>query len=258
MNEDLRRTLGVVAGGLTLCVALVSASLLWPQPFLIPGIRSYLPPISSGTPSYPFFELLKLVVAGILGIVVTTVHRYFRHFGLPSRSLEQSQVLLCMAGAFVMIIIGDSLARAFGVVGAAGVVRFRTPVENPRDAAVLFLSIGIGMACGMNAFGLAGLMSLLVCAALGVLHYLARHRPRALELAVVTDGPEVSLDDVQRVLSELGIAWEPRGTSKGKKTTTTTYVIDMPPRVTLPVLHRALVGITSTQILSVSWQQRVR
>ena len=57
----------------------------------------------------------------------------------------------------MMIIIGNSLARAFGIAGAAGIVRFRTPVDDPKDVTILFLLMGLGMATGLGAFAVAGL-----------------------------------------------------------------------------------------------------
>jgi hypothetical protein len=254
MNADLRRSLVVVAVGLGLCVALVSIGVRWPELLHLRGFAAYLPATTSGPPIYPLLELLKLVVAGLLGIVVTGVLRSFRHLSVPSRSLEQCQVLLSIAGAFVMIIIGDSLARAFGIVGAAGVVRFRTPVENPRDTAVLFLLIGIGMACGVNAFGLAGLMTVLVCVTLGVLNYLARWQPQTLMMEVTTEGPDLSMAEVQRVLTDRGVAYESCGVSRGKKNNTTiTYMLHIPQGVTPETLHQALQKIGAPRILSLSW-----
>jgi hypothetical protein len=254
MNADLRRTLTVVLVGVGLCAALVTITIMWPDPLYLRGFAAYLPATSSGPPIYPFLELLKLVVAGLLGVVVTGVLRSFHSLIVPSRSLEQCQVLLCIAGAFVMVIVGDSLARAFGVVGAAGVVRFRTPVENPRDTAVLFLLIGIGMACGVNAFGLAGLMTVLVCVTLGVLNFLARHQPRSLILEVTTEGSGLSSGEIESVLDRQGVAYEPCGIERGKKkNTTTTFKIDMPETVSIEALHQNLLGIAGDQILSVSW-----
>ena len=104
---------------------------------------------------YPFLELLKLAIATILALVVTAVHKRYHRDKPLSRSLEQAQVLLGVAGAMIVIIIGDSVARAFGVLGAASIIRFRTPVEDPKDTIVLFLLLALGMACGLGAFGTA-------------------------------------------------------------------------------------------------------
>ena len=55
-----------------------------------------------------------------------------------------------MAGALLVVVIGDSLARAFGLVGLGTFIRFRAGVKDPRDVAILFVMIGVGMACGLE------------------------------------------------------------------------------------------------------------
>ena len=107
--------------------------------------------------SHPFFELAKLVASAVIGMLVTVVHRQYRADRTPNPTMDQAQVLLCISGALMMIIIGNSLARAFGIAGAASIIRFRTPVEDPKDITVLFLLMGLGMATGLGAFALAGM-----------------------------------------------------------------------------------------------------
>ena len=75
----------------------------------------------------PLFELAKLVAAAMIGMLVTVVHRQYRVERGPNPTMDQAQVLLCIAGALMMIIIGNNVARAFGIAGAASIIRFRTP-----------------------------------------------------------------------------------------------------------------------------------
>ena len=51
-----------------------------------------------------------------------------------------------------MVIIGSEIARAFALVGAMSIIRFRNPVKDPRDVAFLFVTIAIGMACGVGFY----------------------------------------------------------------------------------------------------------
>ncbi len=74
---------------------------------------------------------------------------------LPKIEMVQAQVLLCCAAAVITVVIGDSVAKAFGLVGLGGFVRFRSGLKDPRDAAILFLMIGLGMACGHGSIRLA-------------------------------------------------------------------------------------------------------
>ena len=90
--------------------------------------------------------------------------------------MEQAQTLLCVSGAMMMIIIGNSLARAFGIAGAASIIRFRTPVDDPKDVTILFLLMGLGMSTGLGAFAVAGLGTAFLCVALLALDPCRRRR----------------------------------------------------------------------------------
>lgn len=67
----------------------------------------------------------------------------------------RAQILIAVAGALMVVVVGDSMARAFGLVGIGGFIRFRTSIRNPRDTAFLFLLIGLGMACGLQHWDVA-------------------------------------------------------------------------------------------------------
>ena len=98
---------------------------------------------------------MRLVLAALLGLVVTAAHTRIKSQRTAGHSLARAQTLLCVAGALTMILIDNSVARAFGIAGAASIIRFRTPVEDPTDATVMFLLMALGMACGIGAFGVA-------------------------------------------------------------------------------------------------------
>lgn len=72
-----------------------------------------------------------------------------------SHEIAQAQILIAVAGAIMVAIIGDSMARAFGLVGLGGLIRFRSGIKDTRDAAIMFSMIGIGMACGLGLFEVA-------------------------------------------------------------------------------------------------------
>ena len=80
-----------------------------------------------------------------------------RRRGTPKRSSQvvQTQIILAIIGSLVMIVVGTSLARAFGVVGAAGLVRYRAKVDDPKDAGVMLTTLAVGLGCGVGVYGLA-------------------------------------------------------------------------------------------------------
>lgn len=97
--------------------------------------------------------LVALVVGGLI-----SWRPWRRGFGqaAPRREMAQAQTLLCVAGCLMVAVIGDNVARAFGLVGIGGLIRFRAALKDPRDGAIFFLLIGLGMASGMGAYALVG------------------------------------------------------------------------------------------------------
>src|ERR671926_1799822 len=89
-----------------------------------------------------------------------------RRRGTPPRSAPviQTQIILAVVGAVVMLIVGASLARAFGIVGAANLIRYRAKVEDPKDAVVMLATLSIGLACGVEVFGLAAFATVFILA----------------------------------------------------------------------------------------------
>ena len=97
--------------------------------------------------------LTRLGCAVVLGAILA-----FRPLAKRPVKVEIAHSLLIMtvAAAMVVVVIGDSLARAFGVVGLGSFIRFRSSIKDPRDVTLFFLAIGTGMACGLGAVPVAG------------------------------------------------------------------------------------------------------
>jgi len=92
--------------------------------------------------------VLRLASAYLLGIVVALIYRYSRRPAPETPNFVTTLILLSVLIAMVTVIIGDSVARAFSLVGALAIVRFRTVVEDTRDTAFVILAVGVGMASG--------------------------------------------------------------------------------------------------------------
>lgn len=206
-----------------------------------------------GTRLQPFGELLKLVTAAAVGMLVTAVRRWQRRARLQTPSMEQAQVLLCVAGAMMMIIIGDSVARAFGIAGAAAIVRFRTPVEDPEDITVLFLLMGLGMSAGLGAFAVTGLATAFLCVLLLLLDRAGTPKPRAMMVEVEADGREFPSAHVQGVFARHGVVFEPREVSQGK-TVAVRYYATLDPSQSLEELSERLVSDGKAGVKAVSWE----
>jgi hypothetical protein len=218
MLSKERRALGLFAGGVVLCTALVWIGSRYPEFFLAASggdSEAVFDKKQHDAPTlHPAKELLKLVMAGFMGMLITAVHKQFHRDRPMTRSMEHAQILLCVSGALIMIIIGNSIARAFGIAGAAGIVRFRTAVDDPKDSILLFLLIGLGMACGLGSFGVAGLGTAFLCLFLFLLDRVGEQKPRSFVLALASAGSEFPTEHVQNLFNAYGIVYEPREDSK--------------------------------------------
>ena len=252
LRETPWKTVRIVAGGIAFCALLVWIALLWPDLMTFPGVWAHLPPQFAIPPMYPFLELLKLATATILALVVTAVHKRYHRDKPLSRSLEQAQVLLGVAGAMIVIIIGDSVARAFGVLGAASIIRFRTPVEDPKDTIVLFLLLALGMACGLGAFGTAAIAALFICGVIVVLDQIGEQKPRSMMLELVAAGREFPTQHVQNVFAAYGMTFEPREVSQGDQASIKYHVV-LAPNTSLEYLSDQLMSGGYSGIKSVTW-----
>jgi hypothetical protein len=91
----------------------------------------------------------RLLIAALLGAVVAAIYRLSHgRLARDARTLVGTLVLLTILLAMVTMVIGDSVARAFGLVGALSIVRFRTVVEDTRDTAFVIFAVVVGMAVG--------------------------------------------------------------------------------------------------------------
>jgi uncharacterized membrane protein YhiD involved in acid resistance len=82
-----------------------------------------------------------------------------------SRNFVQAMILGAIVSAMVMQAIGDNLARGLGILGALAIIRFRTPLRDPRDIIFIFAAVGVGLACGVYGYAIAVIGTSFFCAA---------------------------------------------------------------------------------------------
>lgn len=93
--------------------------------------------------------LVKQITAFGLGAVIAFIYRLTKRLkAKDSFSMMATLVLLTLLISMISSVIGDNVARAFSLVGALSIVRFRTVVEDTRDTAFVILAVGVGMALG--------------------------------------------------------------------------------------------------------------
>jgi uncharacterized membrane protein YhiD involved in acid resistance len=121
-----------------------------------------------------------LLLAFVLGIAVALLYRQSLRTRIVHPVMVGSMVLMTMTSAMVMMAIGSNLARAFTLVGALSIVRFRTHLKSPWDIGFIFLSLVVGIATGTGAWVVAvggAIIIGLAVIAIGSLPAIGVHRP---------------------------------------------------------------------------------
>jgi anti-anti-sigma factor len=248
-----------IVGVIVVGIALVGVGLLWPGIGVDRSSAGSVAPFAEPAPAgfaHPLFELAKLMAAAIIGMLVTVVHRRYRSERGPNPTMDQAQVLLCVSGALMMIIIGNSLARAFGIAGAASIIRFRTPVEDPKDVTILFLLMGLGMSTGLGAFAVAGLGTAFLCLTLVALDMMAKQQTRLMSIEIVAGGRVFPSTRVEEVFARNQIVFEPREIAQADEVTVK-YHAWLDPRMSLDDVSAQLMRDVSG-LMSVSWEHPKR
>ncbi|MCX6234342.1 MAG: DUF4956 domain-containing protein [Bacteroidetes bacterium] len=107
--------------------------------------------------------LTNLSVAFICGVIIALVYRFIYKGPSYSATYVNSLVLLAMITALVIMVIGNNLARAFGLVGAMSIIRFRTAVRDVQDIVFIFFALAVGMASGVGLHAIAIAGSVTIC-----------------------------------------------------------------------------------------------
>jgi uncharacterized membrane protein YhiD involved in acid resistance len=107
--------------------------------------------------------LTNLLVALACGIIIALVYRFIYKGPSYSASYVNSLVLLSLITCLVIMVIGNNLARAFGLVGAMSIIRFRTAVRDVQDIVYIFFALAVGMAAGVGLHAIAISGTVLIC-----------------------------------------------------------------------------------------------
>jgi len=114
---------------------------------------------------------MALSASMVLCLILAYFYRV-THSGLSySVAFLHTMVIMGVTVSLIMLIIGSNIARAFALVGALSLIRFRTAIKDPRDVAFIFMTMAVGMACGTGFYLAAGVFTLF---ASGLVYFLHR------------------------------------------------------------------------------------
>ncbi|GAA4239913.1 DUF4956 domain-containing protein [Actinomadura meridiana] len=109
---------------------------------------------------------LSFALSAMIGRVYRATHRNVSY----SQSYVQTLVILGMLISLIMLVVGSNIARAFALVGALSVVRFRNAIKETRDVGFIFLVMGVGMAVGTRFYTLAVVAAVAICLVIVIMH----------------------------------------------------------------------------------------
>ena len=155
------------------------------------------------------FEMLfiRLPLAAVLGTALALRPRR-RSQGNRKVVVIQTQIMLAVVGAVIMLVVGNSLSRAFGIVGAAGLIRYRSNIADPKDAVVMLSSLAAGLAAGVGLFRFAAGATVFMMIVLWLVEYFEPPARKRFELKIKINAAADFRSKAEDVMKALGLEHE--------------------------------------------------
>ena len=174
--------------------------------------------------------------------------------------VSQTQILLAIVAAALMIVVGDNAARAFGIFAAVSLVRFRTNIRDPKEITVLLISLAIGLASGVGRWDLAVVLTLF---SLVVLWLLEWREPelvfRSMELKVTTKNVVATQKALRQVFKQHGFDKELRAIDREaseESLGSIVYSVDVSPTVSTDEISADLLALDGQNVEGIEWDQK--
>jgi uncharacterized membrane protein YhiD involved in acid resistance len=215
------------------------------------ALARFLPDMLQSHAAMLLRALLALPVATAVGALLAFRPR---RRGTPPRSAPviQTQIILAVVGAVVMLIVGASLARAFGIVGAANLIRYRAKIDDPKDAVVMLATLSLGLACGVELYGLAAFAALFILGVLWVIESLEPERTKTFELKVTTGNPSTMRGEIEGILRRYHVTYELR--TAGTKDLV--YEAELPFNSRTDRVSNAILRLDTSHDTEVVWEEK--
>jgi uncharacterized membrane protein YhiD involved in acid resistance len=208
---------------------------------------------SDDHPMHPLHEIddamVRLPLAALLGAALALRPK---RRGTPPRSTPviQTQIILAVVGAVIMLVVGASLARAFGIVGAANLIRYRSKIEDPKDAVVMLCALAVGLAAGVGLYALSTFSTVFLVAALWVIESFEPKSGKAFDLKVkIGDKTDELRPQIESILSRYKLKYEIRTTSDEE----VCYDVQVPLEMKTDRITNAILKLDPEGHASVDW-----
>jgi len=194
--------------------------------------------------------LVRLPLAAVLGTLLALRPRR-RGQARPTVTVVQTQIMLAVVGAVIMIIVSGSLSRAFGIVGIIGLVRFRTDTDDPKEAVVMLTTLSAGLASGVGLYVLAPFATFFMGMVLWVVEYFEPHARKQFVLTISTKQAPEFRSKVESVMHGLQLQFELLGESDDEISYSVSAPLDVHTRDISDTFHL----LTSNKV-EVEWKEK--
>jgi hypothetical protein len=194
---------------------------------------------------------IALPLATLLGSVLALRPR---RKGTPPRSpaVFQTQIILALIGALVMLVVGASLARAFGVVGAAGLIRYRAKIADPKDAGVMLSTLAIGLSAGVGLYPLAVFAAVFIMGVLWVLESFEPDPYKRFTLKVTSKDVTKLQPQLEQFLRRQHVDYDLRASSPEE----ISYDVHLPISVRTERISNAILRFGNGDSATVEWDEK--
>lgn len=203
---------------------------------------------------------LRFLLAALLGAALAFRPRRRVRALKRNPYVSQTQILLAIVAAALMIVVGDNAARAFGIFAAVSLVRFRTNIRDPKEITVLLISLALGLASGVGRWDLAIVLALF---SLIVLWVLESREPqlvfRSMELKVTTTNVVSTQQALREVFKTHGFEKELRAIEREAAEDspgTIVYAVDVSPTISTDEISADLLAIEGPNVQGIEWDQK--
>jgi len=180
--------------------------------------------------------------------------------GARNPYVAQTQILIAVVAGAMMMVVGDSAARAFGIFAAASLVRFRTNIRDPKEITVLLVCLGVGLASGVGRWDMAVILTLFVLIALSVLEYFEQFQVfRSMEVKVQTRSVDRTDEVLKQLFERYKCEYELRELNRedaDEPLGTIVYLVNLDPVVSTSKLSQEILADDRDNVDSVEWDQK--
>ena len=203
---------------------------------------------------------LRLLLAALLGAALA--YRPRKRILVLKRNpyVSQTQILLAIVAAALMMIVGDNAARAFGIFAAVSLVRFRTNIRDPKEVTVLLISMALGLASGVGRWDLALVLTFFSLIVLWILEWREPEQVfRSMELKVTTVNVVSTQRALRQVFKTLGFDKELRAIDREATEDSPgniVYAVDVSPMISTDEISADILAIDGANVRGIKWDQK--